>query len=169
MNGIGRDFPKAQKLCGFLAIDLYKKINGCLSVPFFSWIGIDMVHHFTDFFFRIVLFCLVLRNYIPDQFMTNGRTVFTDVLRDLSHLEPLLEPRLDRQSVIIGKVFLAHRYLQSEGRTGTTIPEDDRKRNHEVAAATLWLPVHVILSATAYVAFNFSINLSDGLGGSETI
>ncbi|MEQ2679081.1 hypothetical protein AAAU98_20310, partial [Enterocloster citroniae] len=50
------------------------------------------------------------------------------------------------------------RYLQSEGRTGTTIPEDDRKRNHEVAVATLWLPVHVILSATAYVAFNFSIN-----------
>ena len=92
----------------------------------------------------------------------NGRTVFTDVLRDLSHLEPLLEPRLDRQSVIIGKVFLAHRYLQSEGRTGTTIPEDDRKRNHEVAAATLWLPVHVILSATAYVAFNFSINRACG-------
>lgn len=90
---------------------------------------------------------------------SNGRTVFADVLCNLCYLKSLLEPRLDRQSVIIGKVFLAHKYLQSEGRTGTTIPEDDRKRNHEVAVATLWLPVHVILNATGYVAFNFSINL----------
>ena len=88
----------------------------------------------------------------------NGRTIFADVLSDLGHLKPLLEPCLDRQSVIIGKVFLAHRYLQSEGRTQTTIPEHDIKRNHEVAVATRWLPFHVILSATDYVAFNFSIN-----------
>ena len=35
MNGIGRDFLKAKPLCGFLAIDLHKQINGGLSVPFF--------------------------------------------------------------------------------------------------------------------------------------
>ena len=35
MNGIGRDFLKAQKFGGFLAIDLHKQINGSLSVPFF--------------------------------------------------------------------------------------------------------------------------------------
>ena len=67
----------------------------------------------------------------------NGRTVFTDVLSDLGHLKPLLEPCLDRQSVIIGKVFLAHRYLQSEGRTKNTIPDDGIKGNHEVADTTL--------------------------------
>ena len=86
----------------------------------------------------------------------DGRTVFTDVLSDLGHLKPLLEPCLDRQSVIIGKVFLVHMYLQSEGRTETTIPEDDIKRNHEVTSATLWLLSHTILSATDYVAFKFS-------------
>lgn len=31
MNGIGRDFLKAKPLCSFLAIDLYKQINGRLS------------------------------------------------------------------------------------------------------------------------------------------
>ena len=30
----------------------------------------------------------------------NSRTVFADVLCDLRHLDPLLEPRLDRQSVM---------------------------------------------------------------------
>ena len=35
MNGIGRDFLEAKPLCGFLAIDLHKQINGGLSVPFF--------------------------------------------------------------------------------------------------------------------------------------
>ena len=88
----------------------------------------------------------------------NGRTVFADVLSDLGHLKTLLEPCLDRQSVIIGKVFLVHRYLQSEGRTGTTIPENGIKRNHEVTDATPWLLSHVILSATDYAAINFSIN-----------
>lgn len=66
----------------------------------------------------------------------NGRTVFTDVLSNLCHFEPLLKSGLDRQSVVIGKVLLAHRYLQSEGRTETTIPEEGIKRNHEVTDAT---------------------------------
>ena len=92
-------------------------------------------------------------------FPADGGTVFANIPGDLGHLKAFLEPCLDCQSVIIGKVFLAHRYLQSEGRTGTTIPEDSIKRNHEVATAPPWLQFHVILSATDDVAFNFSINL----------
>ena len=76
MNGIGRDFLKAKPLCGFLAIDLHKQINGSLSVPFFSWIGIDVLHHFADLFFRIVLFCLVFRDHISDQFMAAFTVAF---------------------------------------------------------------------------------------------
>ena len=53
-------------------------------------------------------------------------------------------------------------YLQSEGRTETTIPEDDIKRNHEVTSATLWLLSHTILSATDYVAFKFSTDQQSG-------
>lgn len=34
MNGIGRDFLQAKQLRGFLTIDLYEQINGCLSIPF---------------------------------------------------------------------------------------------------------------------------------------
>ena len=86
----------------------------------------------------------------------DGGTIFANVPGDLCYFKPLLESCLNRQSVIKGKVFLAHRYLQSEGRTGTTIPEDGIKRNHEVTDATPWLPSHVILSATDYVAFKFS-------------
>ena len=82
----------------------------------------------------------------------------TNVPGDLGRFESLLESCLDRQSVIIGEVFLAHRHLQSEGRTRTTIPEDDIKRNHEVINATPWLICLVILTATTYVAFKFSIN-----------
>lgn len=67
----------------------------------------------------------------------NGSTVFPDVLCDLGHLKPFLESRLDRQSVIISKMFLAHKYLQSKGRTKNTIPDDGIKGNHEVADATL--------------------------------
>ena len=59
MNGIGRDFFEAKPLCCFLAVDLHKQINGGLSIPFFSWIGIDVVHHFPDFFFRVALFRLI--------------------------------------------------------------------------------------------------------------
>lgn len=55
-------------------------------------------------------------------------------------------------------MFLSHRYLQSEGRTGTTIPEEGIKKNHEVTDATPWLLSHVILSATDDVTFKFSIN-----------
>ena len=91
-------------------------------------------------------------------FSSDSCPVFADVLCNLSDFEPFLEPCLNRQSVIIGKVFLIHRYLQSEGRTGTTIPENGIKRNHEVINATPWLPSRVILSATDDVAFNFSIN-----------
>ena len=88
----------------------------------------------------------------------DGGTVFANVPGNLCHFEPLLKSGLDRQSVVIGKVLLAHRYLQSEGRTETTIPEDDIKRNHEVTGATPWLLSHTILSATDDVAFRFSIN-----------
>ena len=91
----------------------------------------------------------------------DGGTVFANVPGNLGHFEPLLKSGLDRQSVVIGKVLLAHRYLQSEGRTETTIPEDDIKRNHEVTGATPWLLSHTILSATDDVAFRFSINPSD--------
>ena len=93
----------------------------------------------------------------------DGGTVFANVPGNLGHFEPLLKSGLDRQSVVIGKVLLAHRYLQSEGRTETTIPEDDIKRNHEVTGATPWLLSHTILSATDDVAFRFSINLREVL------
>ena len=93
----------------------------------------------------------------------DGGTVFANVPGNLCHFEPLLKSGLDRQSVVIGKVLLAHRYLQSEGRTETTIPEDDIKRNHEVTGATPWLLSHTILSATDDVAFRFSINRFTGL------
>ena len=76
MNGIGRDFLEAKPLCGFLAIDLHKQINGGLSVPFFSWIGIDVIHHFPDLFFRVALFCLIFRDYIPNQFMVAFTVAF---------------------------------------------------------------------------------------------
>ena len=76
MNGIGRDFLKAKSLRGFLAIDLHKQINGSLSVPFFSRIGIDVVHHFPDFFFRVALFRLIFRDYIPNQFMVAFTVAF---------------------------------------------------------------------------------------------
>lgn len=98
----------------------------------------------------------------------NGSTVFPDVLCDLGHLKPFLESRLDRQSVIIGKVFLAHRYLQSEGRTETTIPDGDRKGNHEVADTTQWIPTYVELNTTVNAAFIFSINHRDDKG-TETV
>lgn len=91
-------------------------------------------------------------------FSPNSCPVFSDVFRNLGDFESLLESCLNRQPVIISKVLPAHRYLQSEGRTGTTILEDDAKRNHEVTTATPWLPSHVILSATNDVAFNFSID-----------
>lgn len=87
-------------------------------------------------------------------FPADGGTVFANASGDLGHFKPLLEPCLDRRSVVIGKVFLAHRYLQSEGRTGTTMLEDGIKRNHEVTNATPWFLSHVILSATDYVVFN---------------
>ena len=86
----------------------------------------------------------------------DGGTVFANVPGNLCHFEPLLKSGLDRQSVVIGKVLLAHRYLQSEGRTETTIPEEGIKRNHKVTGATPWLLSHTILSATDYVAFKFS-------------
>ena len=37
MNGIGRNFLNGKPLCGFLAIDLHKQINGGLALPFFSF------------------------------------------------------------------------------------------------------------------------------------
>lgn len=88
----------------------------------------------------------------------DGGTVFADVPSNLGHLNPFLKFRLYRQSVVIGKLFLACRYLQSEDRTGTTIPEDGTKRSHEVATATPWLSSLLILNTTVYVALNFSIN-----------
>ena len=98
----------------------------------------------------------------------NGGTVFANVPGNLCCLKPLLEPCLNRQSVIIGKVFLFHSYLQSEDRTETTIPEDGIKRNHEVTNATPWLLPHAILSATVDVAFKFSINRNKYLSPFKT-
>ena len=66
----------------------------------------------------------------------DGGTVFANVPGNLCHFEPLLKSGLDRQSDVIGKVLLAHRCLQSEGRTETTIPENRIKENHEVTNAT---------------------------------
>ena len=73
MNGIGRDFLKAKTLCCFLAIDLHKQINGGLSVPFFSWIGIDVVHHHMHSFLRQFIkrthFTYILRRVLSKKFL----------------------------------------------------------------------------------------------------
>ena len=76
---------------------------------------------------------------------------------DVLEFKPLPEPCPNRQSVVISKVSPAHMYLQSNGRI-ENIPEDDIKTNPEVVAATSGLPSHVILSATGFVAFKFSID-----------
>ena len=86
-------------------------------------------------------------------FSPNSCPVFSDVFRNLSDFESLLEPCLDCQPVIISKVLPAHRYLQSEGRTGTTILEDDAKRNHEVTTAAPWFPSHAFVSNSFSPAF----------------
>ena len=90
MNGIGRDFLKAKPLCSFLAIDLHKQINGRLSVPFFSWVGIDVVHHFPDFFFRVALFRLIFRDYIPNQFMVAFTVTFLVTIHGVAVKYPAL-------------------------------------------------------------------------------
>ena len=56
-------------------------------------------------------------------------------------------------------MFFAHVILQSEGRTGMIVTQALKKRNPEIAVATLWLLSTVIVNATVYVVFNFSINL----------
>ena len=76
MNGIGRDFLKAKPFCCFLVLDLHKQIHGGLSIPFFSWIGIDVIHHFPDFFFRVTFFRLIFRDYISNQFMVAFTVAF---------------------------------------------------------------------------------------------
>lgn len=38
------------------------------------------------------------------------------------------------------------------------VTQAPKKRNHEIAAATSWFLSTVIVNATAYIAFNFSIN-----------
>ena len=91
MNGIGRDFLKAKPLCGFLAVDLYKQIYGSLSIPFFSWVGIDMVHHFTDFFFCVALFRLIFRDYIPNQFMVAFTVAFLVAVHGIAVKYPALD------------------------------------------------------------------------------
>ena len=106
MNGIGRDFLKAKPLCGFLAIDLHKQINGGLSVPFFSWIGIDVVHHFPDLFFCIALFRLIFRDYIPNQFMVAFTVAFLVAVHGIAVKYPALNlsghPQLTAQVDIPG-------------------------------------------------------------------
>lgn len=90
MNGIGRDFFKAKPLCCFLAIDLHKQINGGLPIPLFSWIGIDVVHHFPDFFFRVALFRLVFRDYIPNQFVVTFTVAFLIAVHGIAVKYPAL-------------------------------------------------------------------------------
>ena len=91
MNGIGRDFLKAKPLCCFLAVDLHKQINGGLSIPFFSWIGIDVVHHFPDLFFCVALFRLIFRDYIPDQFMVTFTVAFLVAVHGVAVKYPALD------------------------------------------------------------------------------
>ena len=91
MNGIGRDFLKAKPLCGFLAVDLYKQIYGSLSIPFFSWVGIDIVHHVPDLFFCIALFRLIFRDYIPNQFMVAFTVAFLVAVHGIAVKYPALD------------------------------------------------------------------------------
>ena len=44
VDGIGWDFLKVKESCGLLTIDLNNQIQWSLSIPFFAWIRIDMVH-----------------------------------------------------------------------------------------------------------------------------
>ncbi len=88
------------------------------------------------------------------------RSVFANVLCDLSHAHSLLKSCLDCQSVIKRKMFFAHVILQSEDRADMIVAQTVRKRNLEIATATSRLLSHVIVNATSDVAFNFSINLA---------
>ena len=88
MNGIGRDFLKAQPFGCVLAIDLNKEINGGLSVPFFPWIGIDVVRHGSDLFFCVALFRLVLRNQIPNQLMVPFTVAFLVAVHGVAVKDP---------------------------------------------------------------------------------
>ena len=89
----------------------------------------------------------------------DSRSILPNVFSYLRNLQSLLQTCLDGKPVIVCKVFMIHGYLRSEGRTRITIPEKETKRNHEVTTATPWLLWPVILTATAYVAINFSIDL----------
>ena len=62
--------------------------------------------------------------------------VLSDIFSNLCYFQPLLQTRLNYQSVIICKMFIIHSFLQSEGRTRITILEKRQKRNHEVTTAT---------------------------------
>ena len=90
----------------------------------------------------------------------DSRSILPNVFSYLRNLQSLLQTCLDGKPVIVCKVFMIHGYLRSEGRTRITIPEKETKRNHEVTTATPWLLWPVILTATAYVAINFSIDPS---------
>ena len=125
MNGIGRDFLKAKPLCGFLAVDLHKQINGGLSVPFFSWIGIDVVHHFPDLFFRVALFRLIFRDYIPNQLMVALTVAFLIAVHGVAVKYPALDlsgfrVRFDLHRV--GKLTptVRHDYLEQHGKIAIT-------------------------------------------------
>lgn len=99
-------FSQGQESCGLLTIDLNKKIYRCLSVPFFSWIGIDMVHHFLDLFSRISILCMFFRDDITDQFMVP----FTVALLVYIHRITIEYPALDLSGLggfLLKSIFLA--------------------------------------------------------------
>ncbi len=154
MNGIGRDFLEAKPLCGFLAIDLHKQINGGLSVPFFSWIGIDVIHHFPDLFFRVALFCLIFRDYIPNQFMVAFTVAFLIAVHGVAVKYPALSlsgfrVRFDFHRIRKLTPPVRHNHLEQHGEAGFPKPLAQFAEDLRHACRRISLPQEHQLQITA--------------------
>ena len=60
-------------------------------------------------------------------FSADSRAIPSNAFGDLCDLQSLLQTCLDSKPIIICKVFIAHVYLQSEGRTKDSLLEKRQK------------------------------------------
>ena len=88
---MGWDFLKAKESYSLLTIDLNKQIQGSLSIPFFAWIRIDMVHKFCDIRLGKTIHWCSFGNHISNELMVPFAVTFLITVHRIAVENPALD------------------------------------------------------------------------------